>query len=363
MVRDRAAVADDIGDDVLAEVVGGMRVGGIAAELLEQKRGVEHVDAHAGERHGRLARHGRRIFRLLDERADVVVVVDMHDAEGGGFAHRDLQASHGHVGVLLDVLHEHGLVVHLVDVIAGQDDDVFRRVALDDVDVLKHGVGRAGVPGAVRHALAGGQDVEALVAFQPEKIPAALQMADQAMRLVLGRDADAPDAGIERVGQREIDDARLASEMDRRLGPPFGQFQQTAALAAGEHIGHRRTGKGRACGQERHDRHLAAAQRHAQFDGRNCSVFHQRTHATRAMPHDEQFAYQFGNRCGRVTLRAGSQGASAGIVTGPSRSPARIRRWRGRRRTTPCARCSVMHIRVQSDDDIHSLSIRRWVAA
>ena len=130
MVRDRAAVLHDIGDDVLAEIVAGIGVGGVAAELLEQECGVEHVDAHAGERHGRLARHGRRILRLFDERADVVVVVDMHDAEGGGFAHRDLEASHRHVGVLLDVLHQHRLVVHLVDVIAGQDDDVFRRVAL-----------------------------------------------------------------------------------------------------------------------------------------------------------------------------------------------------------------------------------------
>ena len=172
----------------------------------------------------------------------------MHDAEGGGFADRDLEASHRHVGVLLDVLHQHRLVIHLVDVIAGQDDDVFRRVARDDVDVLEHRVGRPGIPGAVRHPLARGQDVEALVALEPEEIPAALQMADQAVRLVLGRDADAADAGIERVGQREIDDPGLAAEVDRGLGAPFGQFEQAAALAAGEHIGHRRPGKRRTYG-------------------------------------------------------------------------------------------------------------------
>jgi hypothetical protein len=32
--------------------------------------------------------------------------------------------------------------------------------------------------------------------------------------------------------------------VDRRFGSPLGQFQQTAALSAGEHISHRRAGKG-----------------------------------------------------------------------------------------------------------------------
>ena len=44
-----------------------------------------------------------------------------------------------------------------------------------------------------------GKDIEALIALGAEEIPAALQMADQAMRLVLGGDRHAADAGIERV--------------------------------------------------------------------------------------------------------------------------------------------------------------------
>ena len=118
-----------------------------------------------------------------------------------------------------------------------------RAVALDDVDVLVHGVGGAGVPLGLRDALAGRQDVEALVALGAQEVPAALQMADQAVRLVLGGDADAPDAGVERVGQREVDDARLAAEIDRRLGAPVGELHQAGAAPAGEHIGHGRAGK------------------------------------------------------------------------------------------------------------------------
>ena len=86
-------------------------------------------------------------------------------------------------------------------------------------------------------------------------------MADQAVRLVLGRDADAANAGVEGVGEGEVDDAGLAPEVDRGLGPPVGQLQQAAAFAAGEHIGHRRTGKRGACGQERHDVALGSVHR------------------------------------------------------------------------------------------------------
>jgi hypothetical protein len=43
-------------------------------------------------------------------------------------------------------------------------------------------------------------------------------MADQRMRLVLRGDGHFPDAGIERVRQREVDDPGLAAEIDGGLG-------------------------------------------------------------------------------------------------------------------------------------------------
>ena len=59
------------------------------------------------------------------------------------------------------------------------------------------------------------------------------------VRLVLGGDADAADAGVERVREREVDDADLAAEVDRGLGAAVGQLLEPAAAAAGEHVGHR----------------------------------------------------------------------------------------------------------------------------
>ena len=136
---------------------------------------------------------------------------------------------------LRHVLLEHDLVVHLVDMVAGQHDDVVDAVILQDVDVLVDRVGGALVPLGLRDALARRQDVEALVALGAQEVPAALQVADQAVRLVLGRDADAADARVERVGEREVDDPGLAAEIDRGLGAAVGQLLQPRAAAAGEH--------------------------------------------------------------------------------------------------------------------------------
>ena len=67
-----------------------------------------------------IARDGRRIGGLFGEGDDAVVVVDTHHAEAGGVLQRHFEAADGDVGPLVDVLLEHVLVVHLVDVVAGE---------------------------------------------------------------------------------------------------------------------------------------------------------------------------------------------------------------------------------------------------
>ncbi len=147
---------------------------GVARKLVEQQGGVEDVDAHAGERHGGLVRHARWLGRLLEEGDNPVLGVDMHDAKAGRLHPRHLDAADGHVRAGVDVLLQHQLVVHLVNVVAGQNDHVLGIVALNDVDVLGHRVGGAEIPLALRHPLRGRQNVEALVALRAKEVPAAL---------------------------------------------------------------------------------------------------------------------------------------------------------------------------------------------
>ncbi len=229
---------------------------GVAPEQVEQELRLEDVDAHRGERHLGLVRHARRILRLLEEGDDAVVSIDMHDAEPGRFHARHLEAPDRHVGAAVDVQLQHQLVVHAVDVVAGEDDDVARAIAGDDVDVLEDGVGGALVPLVLRDALARGQDVEALVPLRAEEVPAALEVADQAVGLVLGRHRDAADARVERIRQREVDDPGLAAEEDRGLGPLVGELHQPAAAATGKHIGHGVARQRRIDSPFRHDRPL-----------------------------------------------------------------------------------------------------------
>ena len=68
------------------------------------------------------------------------------------------------------VLFEHELVVHLVDVVAGEDDDVLGLLAADGVDVLVDGVGGALVP-VLADALHGGKDLDELAEFVGDDRP------------------------------------------------------------------------------------------------------------------------------------------------------------------------------------------------
>src|SRR4249920_1743573 len=44
MMRNRVSVAHDIGDDVLAEIVGGIGISSIAPQLIDEERRIEDID-------------------------------------------------------------------------------------------------------------------------------------------------------------------------------------------------------------------------------------------------------------------------------------------------------------------------------
>src|SRR5262249_15235595 len=121
--------------------------------------------------------------------------------------------------------------------------DVFRPVGAQDVDVLRDGVGGAAVPEGLVHALLRGQQVDELVGFAAQEVPAALQVAQQRVRLVLREHADAAYARIDAVRQREVDDAELAAEVHGGFGAAVRQLHQPRAAAAGQHQRYRSAGQ------------------------------------------------------------------------------------------------------------------------
>jgi len=68
-------------------------------------------------------------------------------------------------------------------------------------------------------------------------------MSDQAVGLVLGRNRDATDSRVHRIGEGKIDDARFSAEIDRRLGAPVRKLQKPASAPARENERKGVTGK------------------------------------------------------------------------------------------------------------------------
>ena len=136
---------------------------------------------------------------------------------------------------MLFVVGHHGGVVHLVDVVAGENDHVVGVEAVHEVDVLINGVGRALVPaGFLVVTLIGGQNLRAGMGLV--QVPG-LSVSDiliQLQRLILGQNTHSVDAGVDTVAQRKIDDTVFAAEGNGRLGGFLRQNLKPAALSAGK---------------------------------------------------------------------------------------------------------------------------------
>ena len=132
------------------------------------------------------------------------------------------------------MLLQHEGVVHLVDVVAGEDDDVLGLFGADGVDVLVDGVGGALVPG-FGDALHGWEDLDELAELVgDDRAPALADMAVERERFVLGEDVDVAEIGVDAVGEGDVDDAVLAGEGDGRLGAVAGKGEEPFAGTTGK---------------------------------------------------------------------------------------------------------------------------------
>ena len=131
-------------------------------------------------------------------------------------------------------------VVHLVDVVAGQDEDRVGGIVLDLIEVLEHGIGGPPVPlgaapaGDVRLA-------QANAALVPVEVPrpAEPDVVVERARVVLRQDDHVRDVRVHAVGQGEVDDPVLAAERDGGLGALLRQDREPLALASRQDHRHR----------------------------------------------------------------------------------------------------------------------------
>ena len=137
------------------------------------------------------------LFRLFDESYDLAVLRNFDHAKLRNLMRLNRQGSQRNVRARFAMLLLHQRVVHLVNVIAGKDEHVLRFFRADRVNILKHRIGRALVP-AFRHALHRRQNLDEFAEFRRHhRSPAFADVPVQRERLVLRKDVNMPQVGVD----------------------------------------------------------------------------------------------------------------------------------------------------------------------
>ena len=124
------------------------------------------------------------------------------------------------------VVLQHAAVIHLVDVVAAEDDHVLGLFAADGIDVLIDRIRGAHVPVGAG-ALHGRQQFKELAQFlRHDARPAFADMTVERERLVLGKDEHPAQAGIDAVGERDVDDAVVSAEGHGWFGAVAGKRKE-----------------------------------------------------------------------------------------------------------------------------------------
>ena len=129
--------------------MGGIARVGILDQLFDQEVLVEDVNTHGTQRRIRIFGCRWRLCRFFHKTFDSAGLVHVHHAKGTGLLQWHLDTADGDIRGLFHVISEHGTVVHLVDVVTGENQHILRVMGADDIDVLENGVGGAGIPGGL----------------------------------------------------------------------------------------------------------------------------------------------------------------------------------------------------------------------
>ena len=223
----RSQRRDDVATEIGVEVV---LAGG--ADDVDERLGVEHVVAHAGQAARLVARHRRRVRRLLVERLDLAVGVGLDDTEALGLLEADRDRRNGDAGLGVQVLVDELADVHPVDVVGAEHAHDIGILVADQVQVLVDRIRRPGEPVRASTHLRGHR--RHVVAEQGAEPPRLADVAVEAVAHVLGEHDDLQVARVGEVGQREVDDPVATAERHGRLGTIHGERQHALALSAGK---------------------------------------------------------------------------------------------------------------------------------
>ncbi len=222
-------LGNDSRKNIFSEIVMRFRILGISEQDRNQQLRIENVNSHRCVALARIVRRFFGLLRLLFEADDAPVFVHFDYAKllcrfmGG-----NLDGANGHVRGGLQMLLQHLGVIHFVNVIAGKNENVFRSLAADGINVLIYGVGSSLIP-LFRNAHLRRQDLDVLA--QPrQRRPAGAHMPAQTQRLVLRQHKYPAKSGIHAIRKGDVDDAVRRAKRYCGLGAISGHRPQPLAL-------------------------------------------------------------------------------------------------------------------------------------
>tara|TARA_B100001105_G_scaffold179201_2_gene144580 strand:- start:13143 stop:13604 length:462 start_codon:yes stop_codon:yes gene_type:complete len=115
--------------------------------------------------------------------------------------------------------------------VPGEHQDVLGPRFSQQFQVLIHGVRGTGVPTLARPLLRR-DHVHVFAKVGREEAPPALDVANQALRLVLRENSDVADTRVHAVAQRKVDDLELPPERHGRLCTPVGKLPESRTAPA-----------------------------------------------------------------------------------------------------------------------------------
>jgi hypothetical protein len=124
-----------------AQVVSGLPLG-VLPQYLPQDREAEQIDPHRGQQGWSLGCQGIPLLWLVYKQCDLPQGVGSHHAKLGGLVTGHREGGHHHIRTALLLELQQVTVVHVIDMIAAQDQHMRRVDALQEGEVLVHRIRR-----------------------------------------------------------------------------------------------------------------------------------------------------------------------------------------------------------------------------
>ena len=157
------------GNNVPAEIMLGIIHLLVFVQHLVERLGIEDINTHGNKSHVGIVRHAPGIPGLFLKGNNGAVLVDFHDAVGAGLRPGHLNAGYRQGLAAGNMIQKQLGIIHLVDMIPGQNQNILLLMIPDNVQILINGISGAPVPVHLVHALLRRQQIQILVKLIPEK--------------------------------------------------------------------------------------------------------------------------------------------------------------------------------------------------